>query len=196
MLNLNLLPKKIEQARRKRRTQALMLMAGVLVVTILAGLVLRLQVSASGLQQEINNIKKKKEKYKKAEKEINKLRTQKGQLDNRRQVLRGLLREQSEWLSTLDILAEVLPDNLWYRKIDGRKKGDELELVLEGVALADNEIFELLERLSRQKDIIEVTLEDIGAGSSGKGYTGVFFNMRLKSKPALAEVSERIKKLL
>jgi len=196
LLNLNLLPKKIEQARQKRRMQAVMILAGVLVVATLAGLVLRLKVTVSGLQSDIVNVKKKKGAYQDAEREINKLRDQRKELDNRRQVLRGLLRQQSEWLSTLDLLAEVLPDNLWYEKVDGRRKGDVLDIVLEGMALSDSEIFELTERLLRQKDFIEVSLDDIKAKSSGLGYDGVYFRIRLKAKPSLKELADRIESLL
>ena len=192
MLTVNLLPKKIEQERKKKRMQALMVLAGMLVVAVLVGLVVRLQVTVSGLERSIKKVKKQKESYQEEEKEITRLRAQRQELENRRQVVRGLLREQSEWLSALDVLTEVLPQNLWYDKLDGRKKGDELEIVLEGIALSDNEIFELTERLDRQKDFVEVELEDVRAKPSKIGYPGVAFKLRLKCKPELKELEGKL----
>ncbi len=185
MLRISLLPKKIAEARRKRRMQALMILVGLLIVAILAGLVLRLQVTINSLQKQKDGIQKSIKAHEKKEKEISTLGNQMVELENRRQVLRGLLRLQAEWLSTLDILAEVLPDNMWYEKLDGRKKGDALEIVLEGMSLSDNEVFELTERLQREKDFIQVTLEDIKERSSRVGYATVWFRMRLVCKPRL-----------
>ena len=119
-----------------------------------------------------------------ANKKVERLKKQKQARDDRQKVIEGLLNVQTEWLRLIDALAKILPNNVWLTNLDGQKRGEEMRITLQGIALSDNEIFKLDERLRLLDWFGEIQLDNVNlARSTPVGYRALSFRFVIKGEP-------------
>ncbi len=145
MIRINLLP--FRAARKKenvRRQVSIFLLSLVLVLIVLGWIHFYLQSKQSKMTENVAEVKKELELYKKKDREMRELRQKLKTLEQRKGVIDGLEAQRFKPVHVLDNLTQkIVPERMWLTRLS--LQGNRLQLA--GIAVDNNTVADFMDNL-------------------------------------------------
>ncbi len=167
MIEINLVPAKIQKAKGMQQWYSLMGLGGAVVFAIIGFLFFTAQRDSSRIAKEIESVKAEQEKLRPIITKIERIRSEEQLKTDKLAQIKTLLDKQVFWLRVAQDLNDALPGGVWYsvvRSIGPPGKLAGLGLQLEGAATSKAAIGELIANLAQKSTFaaISVTRADDG----------------------------------
>jgi len=154
-LEINLLPASYFEAQKKRQRIILGILAGVLVAVGFIGFNVWKFAQAARLAKQIQAIEEEQKKFETVLAEIDRIRQQQAQVDEREKLVKELLTHQSQWPAFMTSLLRAIPPTVWLKTIKNNPVGTKRSFTVEGRALSKQAVADFLRQVASHVPKVE-----------------------------------------
>ncbi len=171
-IEVNLLPPSYFEAKKRQQMILLGIAGGGLALALIVAFNVMKFIQANSLAKQIQAVEAEQKKYETVLVELERIRSQQAQVEEREKLVKDLIKFQIQWPQVLVNFAKAIPATVWIssmKSTDGGKRS----FTLEGRAISKQAVVDFLRNIQIMPGIEMATINQIvetGTGSSNTSF--------------------------